>query len=365
MTAPLLELTIDLDAIVANWRMLRRMVAPAECAAVVKADCYGLGVERIAPELAAAGCASFFVATVAEGLQLRGLVPDAAIAVLSGPAGAEAEMERANLLPVLNSLGQIAAWSAWAARRARPLPALLHIDTGMTRLGLEQAEIDALGADPALLAGIQPLLVMTHFACADEADNAMNDLQIERFSRLAARLPVTARRSLAASSGIFLGPHAHCDLVRPGAALYGLNPRSGAPNPMAPVVRLTAEILQVRDVDTPMTVGYGASHRVAQEGRTATAAVGYADGYLRSLGNRGHGIIKGERVPVVGRISMDLTCFDITALPVGGVVPGDRVELIGPGHGVDELAAEAGTIGYEILTSLGHRAARRYVGGAA
>ena len=359
----LLELTVDLDAIVANWRMLREKTAPAECAAVVKADSYGLGVEPVARALAAAGCASFFVATIDEGLQLRALLPDAAIFVLSGLVGGEAEAEAAKLIPVLNSLEQIAAWSAQASRRGKTLPAALHLDTGMTRLGLEVAEIDRLADDPARLAGIRTELVMSHFACADEPDDAMNAAQIERFQRLSARLPVTARRSISASSGIFLGRHAHFDLVRPGAALYGLNPCPGTANPMAPVVRLTAEILQIRDVDTPMTVGYGATHRVTQPGRTATAAVGYADGYLRSLGNRGHGIIKGERVPVVGRISMDLTCFDISALPSGSVAPGDRVELIGPGHGADELAAEAGTIGYEILTSLGHRAIRRYVGG--
>jgi len=361
----LLELTVDLDAIVANWRMLRERAAPAECAAVVKANSYGLGVEPVARALASAGCASFFVATIDEGLHLRTPLPDAAIFVLSGPVcgEAEAETEAANLIPVLNSLEQIAAWSGRATRRGKVLPAALHLDTGMTRLGLEVAEIDRLVTDPARLAGIRTELVMSHFACADEPDNAMSAAQIERFQLLSARLPVRTRRSISASSGIFLGRHAHFDLVRPGAALYGLNPCPGTANPMTPVVRLTAEILQIRDVDTPMTVGYGASHRVTQPGRTATAAVGYADGYLRSLGNRGHGIIKGERVPVVGRISMDLTCFDISALPQGSVAPGDRVELIGPGHSADELAAEAGTIGYEILTSLGHRAIRRYVGG--
>ena len=359
----LLELTVDLDAIVANWRRLGRMSAPAECAAVVKANAYGLGMERVAPCLAAAGCATFFVATLDEGIALRALLPAATIAVLGGPGEDPAEMAAAKLVPVLNSLGQIAAWRRRAAALGRSLPAILHLDSAMTRLGLERSEIEALAADSTRLAGLGVDLVMSHLACADERDHPLNRHQREEFTRAADRLPLAARRSLSASSGIFLGPSFHADLVRPGAALYGLNPIPAEPNPMAPVLRLSAEILQVRDVDSPMTVGYGATHRVTRPGRTATAALGYADGYLRSLGNRGQGIIKGERVPVVGRISMDLTCFDISALPDGAVVPGDRVELIGPGHDADAVAAEAGTIGYEILTSLSHRARRRYLGG--
>jgi len=362
---PLLELTIDLDAVVANWRVLRGMSKPARCAAVVKADAYGLGMERVAPALAAAGCDTFFVATADEGLALRRLLDDATIAVLAGPAGAAAEMAAAALLPVLNDFGQIAEWRAEAKRLGRELPAALHLDSGMSRLGLDEDAVNRLADQPGLLGGLHIVLVMSHLACADEPDSPMNDAQVERFGDLGDRLRLTAPRSLAASSGIWLGPQAHFDLVRPGMALYGLNPIPGAANPMRPVVQLDAKILQIRDVDTPMTVGYGATHRFKGPGRTATAAVGYADGYLRSLGNSGQGIIKGERVPVVGRISMDLTVFDVSALPPGDVAPGDRVTLIGPGHDADALAAEAGTIGYEILTALGHRATRRYLGGAA
>jgi alanine racemase len=353
-------LTVYPDAVAANWRLLRDKVAPGanhqgtECSAVVKADAYGLGAELIAPRLYQEGCRTFFVATIDEGISLRRVLPDGAIMVLGGPLpGSEGEFLASRLTPVLNSLGQVALWSAFA-QASGGREAVLHVDTGMTRLGLEAHEVASLVQRPELLDGVFINLLQSHMACADEPDAAMNPAQLQEFERLCAGLPA-ARRSLAASSTIFLGPAYHFDLVRPGAALYGVNPHPGQPNPMSQVLRLEAKILQVRDVDSPMTVGYGATHRIAAKGRIATAAVGYADGLLRSLGNRGHGIIGGIRVPVVGRISMDLTTFDVSSLPEGAVRPGDMVEIIGPGHTVDELAREAGTIGYEILTALGRR----------
>ena len=344
-------LTIDLDAIVANWRLLGGRVRPAECAAVVKADAYGLGAAEVAPALYAAGCRTFFVATIDEGVQLRPLLPEARLLVLCGVLpGTADEFLAHRLVPVLNSLEQVAEW----ANRAG---AVLHIDTGMTRLGVGPAELPRLG-------GFRPALVMSHMACADEPDRTMNRAQLDAFRAVAAAFPGVPA-SLGASSAIFLGPDWHFDMVRPGAALYGLNPVPGTPNPMAQVVRLQGKILQVRDVDSPMTVGYGASHSVACPGRIATVALGYADGLFRSLGNRGHGVIAGEKVPVVGRISMDLTTFDVTAVAAEAVRPGAMIELIGPGHDADELAAEAGTIGYEVLTALGARSHRRYLGSAA
>lgn len=234
----------------------------------------------------------------------------------------------------------------------------------MNRLGLDAGAVAALATDPARLGGLRIALVMSHMACADEPDHGKNAEQLSAFRALQARLPA-APRSLAASSTLFLGGDYHFDLVRPGAALYGLNPQPDRPNPLAPVVRLSARILQVRDVDTPMTVGYGATHRFTAKGRIATVAAGYADGLFRSLGNRGFGFIEGVRVPVVGRISMDLTTFDVSALAPEVARPGALVELIGPGHDADALAAEAGTIGYEVLTSLGARYLRSYCGGAA
>jgi alanine racemase len=360
-------LTIDVAAVVANWRLIRDRVGPScEVAGVVKADCYGLGAAQLAPALAAAGCRTYFVATIDEGIALRAMVPEGAIHVLGGPLpGTCADMVEHGLTPVLNSLQQIGQWAGYAAAIGRRLDGVLHLDTGMSRLGLDRADVERLSADPSLLAGIEPALVMSHMACADEADHPKNPHQLQTFAALSHSLGVTARRSLGASSTIFLGPRYHFDLVRPGAALYGLNPTPDKPNPMARVVGLKARILQVRDVDTPMTVGYGATHQVARKGRVAVAALGYADGIFRSLGNRGFGVIEGERVPVVGRISMDLTTFDVSALTPEQARPGALIEILGEHQSADDLAASAGTIGYEILTALGNRYSRTYQGGAA
>jgi alanine racemase len=359
-------LTVDLAAIVANWRAVAAAAPGAETAAVVKADAYGLGAAPVARALAAAGCRTFFVATIDEGIALRATLPEARILVLGGPLpGTAADLAEHRLIPVLNSLEQIGQWVGFArAREIRP-EAVLHVDTGMNRLGLDSAAIGELAGQPAMLAGIRPTLIMSHMACADEPDHPKNREQLQQFQSLGDRLGLAARRSLAASSTVFLGADYHFDLVRPGAALYGLNPVPGRPNPLAGVVRLEGRIIQVRDVDSPQTVGYGASHRFAGKARVATVAAGYADGLFRSLGNRGFAVIGGQRVPVVGRISMDLTTFDVSGVAPGIAHPGALVQLIGPDHPVDDLAAEAGTIGYEILTALGRRYFRSYLGGVA
>ncbi|WP_142848699.1 alanine racemase [Telmatospirillum sp. J64-1] len=359
-------LTIDVGAVAANWRQLRDRLGPGkECAGVVKADAYGLGIAAIAPALAQAGCRHFVVAIIDEGITLRKLLPEAEIIVLGGPwPGCEEDFAEHRLIPVLNSPEQIAAWRALCARRG-PLSAVLHLDTGMARLGLTPAERDALR--PEDLKNIPLALVMSHLACADEAGNEMNARQLAEFreglARLQKLLGRPLRASFANSSGIFLGPDYHFDLGRPGVALYGVNPCPGSANPMAPVVRLQGRIIQVRDVDSPQTVGYGATHRVTRRSRIATVAVGYADGYLRYLGNKGCASIGGFRVPVVGRVSMDLITLDVTDIPSPLAHAGAFADLIGPDHDVDALATEAGTIGYEILTSLGNRYHRRYVVG--
>ncbi|CAA7623158.1 alanine racemase [Magnetospirillum sp. UT-4] len=358
-------LAIDLDAVVANWRLIKARAPGAEAAAVVKADGYGLGAARVAKALARAGCRSFFVATIDEGIALRKVLPEQALYVLCGPLpGAGMDLVAHRLVPVLNSLEQIGLWLGLGRATGEALPAILHIDTGMNRLGLDAAAVAHLAAEPALLEGLSVPLVMSHMACADEPGHAMNRAQLDAFNALAGRLGLAAPRSLAASSTVFLGADYHFDMVRPGAALYGVNPVPGQPNPMAPVARLEAKILQVRDVDTPQTVGYGATHHVAAKGRIATVAAGYADGLFRSLGNRGFGVIEGVRVPVVGRISMDLTTFDVSGLAPDVARPGAVIELLGPDHTVDDLALEAGTIGYEVLTALGARYHRVYAGGA-
>jgi alanine racemase len=359
-------LRIDLSAIAANYRLLQgKLSAGASCGAVVKADAYGLGMKRVAPALAAGGCRDFFVALLDEAIALRAVLPDVEIHVFAGATAATAgEFTRHRLIPVLNHLGQIADFAAEARREQRRLAADIHLDTGMNRLGLPEAEVAALTADASLLDGLELRTVMSHLACADEPNHPLNGQQRDRFIAGRARVRVLAgvRASLANSGGIFLGKGYHFDLARPGAALYGLTPHGGNPNPMTQVVRLQGRILQVRDVDSPMSVGYGAAHRVTAKGRIATVGVGYADGYLHALTNRGHAFIGDIRVPVVGRVSMDLITLDVTQVPPALAAPNGFVDLIGPHCTPDMLAREAGTIGYEILTGLGARYHRIYTG---
>ncbi|MEQ8227949.1 MAG: alanine racemase [Rhodospirillales bacterium] len=356
-------LSIDLDALQTNYRLIANtLTGGATAAAVVKADAYGTGIGPAAGALWSAGARDFFVAHPGEGVELRGHLPEAKIHVLNG-AHAEAEdafLEH-RLIPALNCLGDVERWRAFCARTESPLPAVLHVDTGMCRLGLDKGEYARVINDPSLLDGIHIETVMSHLASADE-DSPQNADQLARFRDVRRNLNM-GRASFANSSGVFLGPDFHFDLARPGVALYGANPTPSAPNPMAQVVSLQAKILQVRDVDSPETVGYGATHRIAGPSRIATLPVGYADGYLRSLSSRAKAFIGDYETPIVGRVSMDLITIDVTAVPEPLCRPGMPVDLIGPRHTVDDLAAEAGTIGYEILTSLGRRYHRVYSGG--
>lgn len=358
-------LTVDLAALQANYRLISsRLTSSATASAVVKADAYGIGIGPAATALWAAGARDFFVAHADEGVTLRRHLADARIHVLNGAhAGAEDAFREYNLIPALNCLDDVARWRAFCAKAGQPLPCVLHVDTGMCRLGLDRREYARVAADPSLLDGLDIQTVMSHLASADE-DSPQNAEQLALFRDARARLPM-GRASFANSSGVFLGPDYHFDLARPGVALYGVNPTPGCPNPMAQVVRLKAKILQVRDVDSTETVGYGATHRIAGPSRIATLPVGYADGYLRSLGNRATAYIGDYEAPLVGRVSMDLITIDVTTVPEAQCRPGMTVDLIGPRHTVDDLAAQAGTIGYEILTSLGRRYHRVYAGGAA
>jgi alanine racemase len=346
------ELVIDCAAIAANWRLLRDRAAPGACAGVVKADAYGLGAGPVVRALAAAGCRHFFVAQLEEGLAVRAaLGPGPMVAVLDGFAPGEDGL--ADLTPVLNGLPDVEAWSGIG--RA----AILQVDTGMARLGLDAQEVARLAEDPAPLRGIDLRFVMTHLACADEPDHPLNLHQAVRFAEIRRRLP-RAPASFANSSGLFLGPGFGSELARPGCALYGINPTPGAANPMRQVVTLRAPILQVREIPGGASVGYGASWVARRASRIATVAAGYADGYLRALSGQSFGMLAGRPVPLVGRVSMDLITFDVTDAPLPA--PGDTIELIGPGNTPDDIAARAGTIGYEILTSLGARYARTYIG---
>ncbi len=358
-------LTIDLSAIAENYRRLKAAFLEKAVAAVVKADGYGLGAERVAPVLVKAGARSIFVAQLDEALKLRPLLdrchPAVSLYVLNGlMPGAEADYVDNNILPVLNSLGEIEAWGKLARARGTALPAAVHLDSGMCRLGLPPDEVERLRAAPERLEGVLPTCILSHLACADTPEDPMNAAQLAALKAALTALP-RAPVSFCNSSGIFLGRDYHFDLGRPGVALYGVNPTPGAPNPMQPVVRLQAKILQIRQIDAPQTVGYGATHRAAGPARIATVAAGYADGYLRSISNRGHAWVAGHRVPVVGRVSMDLLALDVTGLAPDAVRPGLWAELLNTEQDVDALAQEAGTIGYEILTSLGARYHRVYL----
>ncbi len=358
-------LTIDLAAIAANYRALCAAAPGADVAAVVKADAYGLGAERVAPVLWRAGCRTFFVALPDEAVALRAVLPaEATIAVLSGPMpGTEDVLVGHRLAPVLNDLAQIEAWRAVQSRAG---PAILHIDTGMNRLGLSPADLQVLIDEPTRLDGVGMSHVMSHLACAEEPDNPMNAAQLTAFRAALQSLGPQiggARASLVNSAGIFIGPDYHFALARLGIALYGGNVRVAPPGKIRQVVHLHARILQVRDIDRPMSVGYCAAHRAGGPTRVGTVAMGYADGYPRSLSNRGRAFVGDKPVPVVGRISMDLITLDVSEAAPSRIHPGAWVEMIGEHLPVDDVAAAAGTIGYEILTALGRRYHRAYVGG--
>ena len=345
-------LEVDLAAIVANWHFLRARHPSGPVAGVVKADAYGLGALPVAQALYAAGCRHFFVAYLHEALAIRDAVPDAMLAVLSGPVpGTEAQYIAYALTPVLGSLAEIANW------RGRGGQAILHIDTGMARLGLAPDDLATLADNPALLDGIAIRYVMSHLVASEVPDDPMNEAQRHRFAAARAGLP-PVESSLANSSGIFLGRSFGSDLARPGAALYGINPTPATRNPMRCVVRLTVRVLATREIPAAATVGYNGVWTAERPSRIATAALGYADGFHRSLSNRGMAFFAGARVPLVGRVSMDLTTFDVTDHP--NVQPGSWLEVLGPHLSPDDVATAADTNGYEVLTSLGRRFKRVY-----
>jgi alanine racemase len=353
-------LTIDLGAVRANYRLLKARLGGVAPAGVVKADGYGLGAAHVARALIAEGCDIFFVAHLDEARRLRDAIGDRpAVHVLNGiMPGAEDECIAAGAIPVLNSLEQLEAWRDAAKRAGRRLQATLQVDSGMSRIGMAPAEAERLTATPGALDGIEIGLLMSHLACADEPDHPANHVQLAEFERLRGLLP-KAPVSFANSSGIFLGEPYRFDLARPGAALYGVNPVPGKSNPMRQVVRLDAKVIQTRALSAGAGIGYGHAFHAVEPIRTATISLGYADGWpRRAVAAAWFGDM---RLPFVGRVSMDSIILDLSALPEGTLTGGDMVELIGPHQSVDDIAALAGTIGYEILTSLGHRFHRVYV----
>src|SRR5438477_9915021 len=362
-------LTADLDAIVANWRKLEKTAVPAECAGVVKANAYGCGTEPVARALAAAGCKTFFVATLDEAAAVRAALPSATIYTLDGFFQNSGEAyARIDCRPVIGDLNELAEWDVFCRRTGWSGGAAIHIDTGMNRLGLTTTE--AQGIIPRINAGDHGItLVMSHLVSAEQLNSPINARQLTTFREIAS-LFSGVPASLSNSSGIFLGAQFQFDMVRPGAALYGVNPTPEADNPMQPVVELKARIVQFRNIERGETVGYGGTWTARRPTRLAIVSAGYADGYFRAAsasdGTRGaEVVVAGKRCPVAGRISMDLMAVDVTDLEKNAVRRGHMVTLIGEGITVDELAHHFGTIGYELLTSLGRRYARVYKGGEA
>lgn len=360
------RITIDVGRIAKNWQSLAQHVDGVDCGAVVKADAYGLGVARVIPALANAGCKTFFIATPDEAENARARAPNAVIYALDGLLPYSAEpFARLGVVPVLSNLADAEAWVAFGKARGGPLPAALHIDSGLNRLGITARDVRKLASNETLRAGLDLKLVMSHLACADNPADPKNREQLLAFETLSALFPGVPR-SLAASDGLMLGRAYHFDLVRPGYALYGGQASATNPAPVSPVVTVSAMILAVNDVSPGASVGYAASWRAKIASRIATIAAGYADGIPRSASWRdgranGYVLIGGVKAPIVGRVSMDLITVDVTALSPDAAHVGAMATLIGAGLTIEDAGYEAGTIGYEILTRLGQRFERVYV----
>ena len=360
-------LTIDLVAVQENWRRLRTRAGNTECGAAVKGNAYGLGIEPVARALWEAGCRTYFVARPKEGEELRAILGGAVIYVLDGLFAGQAEFyAKLDLRPALISGDEAREWAAFGRIYGRKLPCAIHADTGINRLGFSFSELDQLLGDRFTLEGLNVSLVMSHLACADDAGHPLNARQAEAFRAVRAKFPGVPG-SLANSSGIFLGDAFTHDLVRPGIALYGGNPTLKVANPMHAVAILDGTVMQLRELAPGATVGYSATWEARRPSRVAILGAGYKDGVPRSLSSRDdHGpaqvFISGRRCPIIGRVSMDMMAVDVTDLPAGSVTRGTRAEILGRNILIDEAAAWAGTISYELLTRLGSRYARLYTG---
>lgn len=366
LTGALGHITINLEAIARNWQSLARLVAPADCAAVVKANAYGLGATRVVPALQRAGCTTFFVATLGEAHQIRSLIGSGRIFVLDGvlPEFASGFADD-SIIPVLSTPEEIVLWRKEAKSRGKVLPAALHIDSGLNRLGLSVNDVTDLAATEGAFDGLEIVLTLSHLASADTPDAPENDAQRMAFETLSAKIPAK-QKSLAASDGLMLGQAYHFDLVRPGYALYGGQAFQGGPTPVEPVVRVTAKLLQVRTLKAGDFVGYSATFRAANPMTIAIVSAGYADGVARAAsagtGDVGGVVaIAGKSAPIVGRVSMDLIAVDVSHIPAQDLKRGSDVELIGPNVPLDHVGQHAKTIGYEVLTRLSPRFARTYL----
>ena len=361
-------ITIDLDAIIANWRYIDGLSAPrTKTAAVVKANGYGLGSCSVASALARAGCERFFVASLAEAIELRAVFQqtghgDLPIMVLHGvQCGQETDFTAHDLKPVLNDLEQISRWRLYAAKTGTTLPALLHFDTGMTRLGLDADQADWLAQNKQALKDLEITYVMSHLVSAEVIDDPVNARQLASFNKFLSSFS-SIPASLANSAGTFLGSDYHFSMTRPGIALYGIHPSENPENPLQPAFDWQARILQIRNAAAGDTVGYGGTYRLARDSQIATLGIGYADGYRRQLGGIANVSIGGRPAPVIGRVSMDSITVDVTGFDQESLRTG-KASLIHADYCVEKMAKDVGTIPYEIMTGLGHRAERHYLGG--
>jgi alanine racemase len=360
-------LSIDLDALQTNYKTLAKKAGKAACGAAIKGNAYGLGIGPVSNALWQAGCKTYFVARPKEGEELRALLPQATIYVLDGLFPGQAEFYAFNKLrPALISIDEAQEWAAFGRQYGTALPCALHVDTGINRLGLSMAQLHALTLDKFLMKGLNVSLLMSHLACADSPDHPLNALQLKRFTEVRTLLPKVPA-SLSNSSGIYLGAKYNMDLARPGVALYGGNPIAPKKNPMKPVVHLHGTILQIRDVKKGETVGYSATWKAPRDSRIAVIGAGYKDGVPRHLSSKqkdgpAHVWVAGKRCPIVGRVSMDMMGCDVTDIKPNLLRKGDHAEIFGKRISLDEAAAHAGTISYELLTRLGSRYARVYAG---
>lgn len=356
-------LTIDLSAIQSNWLFVANMLGQkAECAAVVKADAYSVGAHEVATALYTAGCRTFYLATLHEAKEVRHALPeDAVLYVLGGVRhGAEAAFAELNLIPVLYSFKAFSQWLDFCGSQQQAFPCAIKIDTGMTRLGFTQGEFEQLLKLAPQLEFFNPVLFMSHLACADEASHPLNTEQLNNFRSAITKIKTlfpAIKTSLANSSGTFLGSEYHFDMVRIGAALYGINPQPHLLNPLLPVIDLKLPVLQTRTTERNVSVGYGAAAKVSSVARLAVVAGGYADGVHRSLGLAPKGQVDGIEVKAVGRISMDSCVFDITHITGEPA----HIDVINDEMTLDYLMSVNKTLGYEVLTSLGRRFQRRYI----
>ena len=355
-------LEINIDSIIHNYQLINNKVGNTECAAVLKADAYGMGASVVAKALDKVGCSTFFVATIDEGIELRACFSknENQIAVLSGLLEGSEDIFYSNkLTPVLNDTEQIKKWAIYNKQKKISAPSILHVDTGMNRLGLTINELYDIIKNPTELKELHVEWIMSHLACGDQPRDIMNEKQLSVFLNAKKEFP-NVKASLANSAGVFLGQSYHLDMVRPGIALYGSGSGSIPSKPLKQVIKLYSRILQIRTLSTGASVGYGASYRVSEATRVATVGLGYADGYLRSLSNCSWVFFNGLRLPVIGRISMDYITIDITQIASEKIKTGDFIEIIGDKFTLDDLATVANTVPHELLTRLGTRHHRIY-----